>query len=202
MTSRGPYLSFLVMEKIRSFIAVDIPSLLRERFAVLQDELRQTRADVKWTRPEGIHLTLKFLGSVSPEDLDKIGSAVAPAVLETKKFHLRVQGTGSFPSERNPRVVWIGIREGVEEITRLQRLVDEKAAEAGFPPETRPFTPHLTLGRVRSSKGKPALTAGLERNREIDFGDFGVGEVCLFRSDLRPSGAIYTTLKVFPMSAF
>ncbi len=191
----------MLMEKIRSFIAVDIPSSLRARIGLLQEELRETKADVRWTRPEGIHLTLKFLGPVTPEELEKISSAVAPVILGQGTFSLGVHGTGSFPSDRNPRVVWIGIREGLDEITRLQKLVDDGAAAAGFPPENRPFSPHLTLGRVRSPKGKPALIEAVERNREVDLGDFDVREVCLFRSDLRPSGAVYTKLKVFPMNA-
>ncbi len=188
------------MDKIRSFIAVDIPPSLRAKFGALQDELRRTRADVKWTRPEGIHLTLKFLGPVSPEDLEKISSAVAPAILGWKTFRLGIHGAGSFPSDRNPRVVWIGIREGLDEVTRMQKVVDDRAAEAGFPPESRSFTPHLTLGRVKSPKGKTDLIAAVERNRGIDFGDFEVREVCLFRSDLRPTGAVYTKLKIFPMN--
>jgi 2'-5' RNA ligase len=188
------------MEKIRSFIAVDIPASLRVRIGRLQDELRETRADVSWTRPEGIHLTLKFLGSITIDELDKIGSALAQVADKREPFEIAVQSAGCFPSLRNPRVLWVGIKGGTADIVSLQNAVEQEAAAAGFSPEARVFTPHLTLGRVRSSRSKAALIEAMEKNKDADFEGFQVREVCLFRSDLRPSGAVYTKLKIFPLT--
>ncbi len=187
------------MDKIRSFIAIDVPSPLRAQIGKLQEELRRVPADVRWVRPESIHLTLKFLGPVSEEELEKISAAIAPIVSSRESFRLGLNGAGCFPSNRNPRVLWVGVNQGTAEVTDLQKAVEDQAAESGFPAEFRSFSPHLTMGRVRSAKGRTALIEAMEKHKDVDIGDFSVHEVILFRSDLKPSGAVYTKLKIFPM---
>ena len=187
------------MEKVRSFIAIEIPASLRARMDEILRTLKQTEGDVKWVRPEGIHLTLKFLGPVSEETLEKVAQAVQPVVAARDAFDLQVQGLGCFPSSRNPRVVWVGIEQGKGEAAALQKLIEEKTADLGFPPESRPFSPHLTLGRVRSPRGRVSLAEAIEKNKGFEVGVFRPSEVFLFRSDLKPSGAVYTKLKNFPM---
>jgi len=187
------------MEEIRSFIAVEVPQLLRARMAELQKELQSTAADVKWARPESVHLTLKFLGYLPAEDLEKISSAIEPSISVWEPFELWIHGLGCFPSTRNPRVLWVGIDRGGKEVSELQKEVEKKVADAGFPPEDRPFTPHLTLGRVRSSRGKGPLIRAIESHKDWEVGTFKASEVDLFKSELRPSGAIYTKLRTFRM---
>jgi 2'-5' RNA ligase len=187
------------VEGIRSFIAIEIPEPLRARVEELQRELQGAGADVKWVRAGAIHLTLKFLGSISGEKLEELTRALGPVISLWTPFELRIRGLGCFPSGRNPRVVWVGIEQGSLEASSLQKAVEEQATEAGFPPESRAFKPHLTLGRVRSPKGKDSLTRAIENHRDAEIGSFLASEVYLFKSELKPSGAIYTKLRTFPM---
>ena len=167
----------------------------------MQRELQRAGADVKWVRPGAIHLTLKFLGSISGEDVEKLARSLGPVISLWTPFELRIRGLGCFPSGRNPRVVWVGIEQGSVEASSLQKAVEDQATEVGFPPESRAFKPHLTLGRVRSPKGKGSLTQAIENHRDVEIGFFLASEVYLFKSELKPSGAIYTKLRTFPMGS-
>ncbi len=187
------------MEGIRSFIAIEIPQPFQVAIGDLQNTLRRTEAEVKWVRPEGIHLTLKFLGSIREEDLERISQAISPLVREWEPFELRIRGLGCFPSSRNPRVIWIGIDQGGKEVSALERVVEDTMALLNFAPESRTFTPHLTLGRVRSSKERSSLIRAMESRKDSEVGTFRAKEVHLFRSELRPSGAVHTKLRTYPM---
>ena len=187
------------MDTIRSFIAIEIPPPLRSRLAELQLELKRAAADVKWVRPEGVHFTLKFLGSIGEDDVDRISLALSPLVEKCPPFELRVKGLGGFPSSRNPRVIWVGMDQGTEVASSLQREIEQKLSALGFPPETRPFSPHLTLGRIRSSKGMGSLAQSLQTQKDVELGNFFAREVFLIKSDLQPSGAVYTKLGIFKM---
>lgn len=189
----------LFMDRIRSFIAIEVPPAVKSRIEELVRDLRGTGADVKWVRPEGIHLTLKFLGSVLPEDLEKIARAISPVVGFWAPFEVGVQGMGCFPSPRNPRVVWVGVDRGKDSLLSLQQNVEIEMAELSFPAESRPFFPHLTLGRVRSLREKGKLSRAVESYKAVEVGIFPAREVILFQSELKPSGAVYTKLKEFPM---
>jgi 2'-5' RNA ligase len=187
------------MDEIRSFIAIEVPQPLKARMEEIQRELRRTDADVKWVRPEAVHLTLKFLGSIRQEDVERISLALAPVIAGGDPFEVRVQGMGCFPNPRNPRVVWLGVDRGKESLASLQQAVEKKMSELSFPAEGRPFSPHLTLGRVRSPRGKAGLSQAIEKDKGVEIGIFQAREVILFQSELRPSGAVYTKLKEFPM---
>ena len=187
------------MDEIRSFIAIEIPPPLKSRMEEIQRELRRTDADVKWVRPGAIHLTLKFLGLIRQEDVERISQALTPIVADGESFEVRVQGMGCFPNPRNPRVVWLGVDQGREALASLRGAIEKRMAELSFPPEDRPFSPHLTMGRVRSPRGRVGLTQAIEKHQGVPIGSFQAQEVILFQSELRPSGAVYTKLKEFPM---
>ena len=187
------------MDEIRSFIAIEIPANVKQKLKELLTDFQKSGADVKWVRPEGIHLTLKFLGSVSRDMLERITLAIQPVVEAQEPFPLKAHGVGCFPGIRNPRVVWVGLEQERGTASTLHREIELKAAELGFAPEGRPFQPHLTLGRVRSPKGKGALTQMIEKKSHIELDSFLVDRVILFRSDLRPEGAVYTKLHEFFM---
>lgn len=189
----------VLMDEFRSFIAIEVPQALKSRMEELQKELQRTNADVKWVRPDGIHLTLKFLGNIRPEDVERISLAIGPLISTWEPFEVRICGMGGFPSGRNPRVVWVGFDRGKGELHSLQESIERNLAELAFPREGRSFSPHLTLGRVRSSRGKTALSQDLERNKEVEVGAFQAGGVFLFRSELKASGAVYTKLREFRM---
>lgn len=183
---------------IRSFFAIDLPAPLREEVRRLQAGLRQTGADVRWTRPEGVHLTLKFLGNVAEETLEPLAAAAAEPAARSPVLTLGLAGTGVFPNRSRARVVWVGLKGDVAALGQLQKEIEAVASRFGFAPEKRPFRPHLTLGRVRSNRKRAELLAALERTEPQTL-EFTAREVVLFKSDLKPTGAVYTALRRLPL---
>lgn len=181
------------MNKVRSFIAIEIPEDIKKDISGIQDKLRNTGADVGWTRSEGIHLTLKFLGDVEEEKLEKVTRAMEEAAKGFSPFGIEISGIGVFPNPKYPRVLWIGVKDN-DTLMTLQNNIERETEKIGFKPEGRRFSPHLTLGRVRSQKNRESLLKAMEEFEKIEFGSLNVGEVSLIKSELSPKGAIYTEL--------
>ncbi len=179
---------------MRTFIAIEIPDEIKQEMAKVQDRLKKSGADAGWTRPEGIHLTLKFLGEVPAPEIDKIKAALRGAVEGKEKFRIEIGGAGVFPNERNPRVVWIGISGDLEKLSALQASVEDSMAAIGFEPEERKFTPHLTLGRIKYIKSRGAWQTSLDETRDVRLPGFDVAAVSLMKSELHPKGAVYTEI--------
>jgi 2'-5' RNA ligase len=184
------------MAEIRSFMAVELPPSVISKLEELQDRLRASRADVRWVRVQGIHLTLKFFGNIEEDRIASIATAMDEATIGKTPFTISAKGLGAFPSARNPRVIWVGLQGWEESLLPLQREMEAKLETMGFPPEGRPYRPHLTLGRVKSLKGKENLVDLIERERDATLGLLSVDRIVLFKSDLRPTGPIYTPLTV------
>ncbi len=178
---------------IRSFLAIELPKPILRKIEEVQAELKSAHADVRWVSPEKIHLTLKFFGNIEESRIDSIFKSVEEPVRSTQPFSLKVRGVGAFPSMKSPRVVWLGLING-QSLTSLQKQIETQLEKIGFQREGRPFQAHLTLGRVKSSRGRDELGRRMEKHKEEEFGDFQVDRVILFKSDLRPSGPIYTSL--------
>ncbi len=187
------------MAKIRSFLAIELPPPITKGIERVQGDLKQSHADVRWVEPSRIHLTLKFFGDIDEGACDGIMDAVGRAASQVKPFTLAVKGLGAFPSMRNPRVIWLGIEDGGEVLKPLQGAVEEGLREIGYPREERGFKPHLTVGRVRSGRGKSELIRAMEGILGADLGEFRVERLVLFKSDLRPSGPIYTGLRALKL---
>lgn len=192
------------MAGIRSFIAIELPQEFLAGLMQVQEDLRTNAwaEEVRWVRPEGIHLTLKFLGDVPANRIDPISQAVAQAVAGIRPFTVTAEGLGVFPNWRRPRVIWVGVGGDTEVLHTLQAQVETAMAELGFEPESRPFHPHFTLGRVRqgvSSASQKRLGAALRTHVVQRVGRMLVEEVSLMRSQLNPQGAIYTQLGVYPL---
>jgi 2'-5' RNA ligase len=181
---------------IRSFLAIELPRPILGKIEEAQENLKSTHADVRWVSPEKIHLTLKFFGYIEESRIEPIFKSIEEPVRDTLPFTVKVRGIGGFPTLRNPRVVWMGLEDGKESLLSFQKELEERLQKIGFEPEDRPFQPHLTLGRMKSSRGKEELVKGMEKYREEEFGVFQVERVALFKSDLRPTGPIYTLLKI------
>ncbi|MFQ5342652.1 MAG: RNA 2',3'-cyclic phosphodiesterase [Anaerolineae bacterium] len=193
------------MAEIRSFIAIELTQAVLDGLIAAQDELRadEWTDEVRWVRPEGIHLTLKFLGDVPANRVAAIGEAVKQAVASSRPFTIATEGLGVFPNWRRPRVIWVGLKGDVDQLLTLQEKVEQAMAELGFEPEGRRFHPHLTLGRVnrRASSGyQRRLGETLQRHTVQVVGQMQVKEVSLMRSQLNPRGAKYTQLGVYPLS--
>jgi 2'-5' RNA ligase len=161
----------------------------------VQRDLKTSHADVKWVLPEKIHLTLKFFGNIEESKVDPIVQSIGGLIQRTSPFSIKVQGVGAFPHSKNPRVVWMGLTDEQEVLATFQKELEGTLAKIGFEPEGRPFQPHLTLGRVRTSRGKDDLVGKMEKHREKEFGSVEVEEVVLFKSELTPTGPIYTPLR-------
>ncbi len=180
---------------IRSFLAIELPRSVLKKIEEVQGDLKQSRADVRWVSPRNIHLTLKFFGYIDESKIESIVQSIEGPATAIPPFSLKIKGLGAFPHLKNPRVLWMGLTEGKDVLTILQRQVEEELEKVGFEREERAFEPHLTLGRSNSSRGRDELIGMMEKYREEEFGEFGVEKLILFKSDLRPTGPIYTALK-------
>jgi len=195
--------------KVRCFVALDTPPALKEAVSALINRMRSSEGGrkVKWVRPDGVHLTLKFLGDVPREQISEIEAAVSEAIkgLGTAAFDLSLGGLGQFGKPGAPRVIWLGLGGDRPTLNRLQQSVEKALNPLGFPPEERGFNPHLTLGRVPElgREERAALSRLLERfanSPDVQFGRFPIHEAVLMESDRRPDGAVYTPIYHFPFS--
>ena len=185
------------MEAVRTFICLQLPLFARDRLASIQQRLRESEAQVNWVRPQNIHLTLKFLGPVPAEGLQDVVQAVQRAAVPAPSIPLELTVLGCFPNRRAPRVVWAGLKQFPEELRGLQQRVEKELVAIGFPAESRPFSPHFTLGRVRSGRNIRKLVAAMQAER-LEPLRFEVAEVVVMASRLHPSGALYTPISRIP----
>jgi 2'-5' RNA ligase len=183
----------------RLFVALDPPDPVQRRLASIQTELRRLAGrhadEVRWVAPEGIHLTLQFLGAVPEERLPAIEDAVAAAASASRPLALEVKGAGGFPSARRPRVVWAGVEGDRTALAALAADLGRRLAPLGFTPDERPFSPHLTLGRAREGRGAPGLGGALVRASASDPVPWRAGALVLVRSHLSPAGARHEALR-------
>jgi len=183
------------MELIRSFVAVEIPP--SQKMDRLQRELSRV-LDAKLVELENLHITLIFLGEIPKQTVDQVTRALSS--IQFRKFSIELKGIGVFPREDNPRVVWIGVSKGREELTRLAQLVRESVEKYSRHREEREFTPHLTIARLKSRKNIDKLAKMIDEYREEVFGEVEIREVKLKRSILTPRGPIYSDLYVLNLS--
>jgi len=180
---------------MRTFIAVGISSGVRERIARIQAEFRKGNPDVKWVEPENLHLTLKFLGEVSEEKISGVIEKTRMAAYGISNFMVHLSGFGSFPNLKFPRVVWIGIKEGSEELKNLSTRIEENLSQLGFAKEKREFSAHLTIGRVRSPREKGKLVKKIEELERSEVGEFSVDRVLVMESQLSSQGPTYRIIE-------
>jgi len=177
---------------IRAFIAVTLAESVIEEIAKIHTLLQEARGDLRWTRIESLHLTLKFLGDIHHHQVEPILGVLRAAVSASPPLRIVAQGLGAFPNLRRPRVLWVGLKG--EGLTELSETIETALAPLDFPPEDRAFTPHLTVGRVRSLRGWDNLLTLIKEHENTRFGESMVDRVTLYQSDLRPDGARYTSL--------
>ncbi len=182
---------------MRCFIAIDIDERIKSALSGLQRELRDgvgvRKGDVKWVNPDNIHLTLKFLGEIRDTKAAEVCNIVKAVACRHKSFELDIESVGSFGG-RSPRVLWVGTGKGWEELLELQKDVEESLALAGWPEETREFSGHLTLCRIRNPKAGMKLAQAGEGYRDFKVGMLSADSVCVYQSELKPSGPVYTVL--------
>jgi 2'-5' RNA ligase len=184
---------------MRLFVALEIPSTVRETLAALLKSLRAVSPETRWVRPENLHVTLKFIGEVPETKLAALRTGLRQ-VRSDQPVTLDFQGLGFFPNEKRPRVFWAGI--GASPNLKTLAADIEKAAETfGIPRDERPFSPHLTLARFAPPRLAENLRAAIQENAGRDFGSLRASQFHLIESKLKPSGAEYTTVESFSFAA-
>jgi RNA 2',3'-cyclic 3'-phosphodiesterase len=197
-------------DRIRTFVAIELDEELRRSLMKLQDEVKadldammssrgQDRAvRIQWTRPESLHLTLKFLGDIDPSQVEVIRQALTDIVAARNAFSLEVEGCGAFPDARSPRTLWVGLKTSPQHdpLLGLAAEMERALSLQGFPPEAKAFTPHLTLARIKDGARfvGQALQASGRINTIGRVGTLRVEDVALMKSELRPTGSLYTRL--------
>jgi RNA 2',3'-cyclic 3'-phosphodiesterase len=195
---------------MRIFVGIDLDPEIRARISRFLEGVQGFAADAKWVRPESLHITLRFIGEQSSEQVEAITERLRR--VEGSAFDIRTAGYGFFPTAKAPRVFWIGIQAGPQ-LAALAETVDAAVAELGIPREDRPFSPHLTLARAGGRSGSPkrqkgdgpnttfaALDKRLSAMGEIDFGAMTAREFILYQSQLLPGGSKYTKLQRFALN--
>jgi 2'-5' RNA ligase len=179
---------------IRSFIAGRLPAENLKLISKWISRLRKLDIHASFPRIESIHFTLKFLGDIDEEKVGLISEVLERSVQDSSRFNLRIEGMGTFPSLRNPRVVWMGIPAN-QVLLDLQERIEKKLVPHGFEAENRPFRPHLTLARIKSRKHLDQLQHFLQKDGvKADAGEFTFDSIHLYQSILRPTGAMYKCL--------
>ncbi len=184
----------MAKDTVRVFIALEVAAAVQSRCRGLQEKLAPAGTSVKWVEPQNIHLTLKFLGQVERGKIQAVGRASDRAAGNAEPFELAFQGVGAFPNSRSPRIIWVGVQEGGEKAAAIAAELDRLLGREGFPEESRPFHPHLTLGRVRSHQGARRMGEALERVLSAGAGRSQAGSIIVFESRLSPRGSRYLRL--------
>ena len=178
----------------RAFIAIELPEEIIAFIRKIQEGLRSYGFKARWVRPENIHLTLKFLGDINNEDIKKAGDAIISTAGENASMSLGAKGIGFFPGVKRSRVIWTGIAGQTKELRDLQKTLDGKLETVGFPKEKRPFKGHLTIARIKRKIDAGRLVDAMKEFGRFESKTFMADEVVLFKSELKPSGAVYSKL--------
>jgi 2'-5' RNA ligase len=175
----------------RAFVAVEVGGM--SRILALDEELKRSHGDLKIVDADNIHMTMKFLGDIKDEDGEKALKAIRAAVKKLEPFEMVVKGVGVFPTEDDPRIIWVGVEEP-EPVVKLQAAVEKALKKLGYEPEARAFTPHVTISRVRSQKNRLRVKEVVDAHRDEEFGAIKVDTIFLKKSFLTNEGPVYTTV--------
>jgi RNA 2',3'-cyclic 3'-phosphodiesterase len=195
-----------MQDHIRAFIAVEINEAVREKLAGVQDELREAGGHVSWVKPQNIHSTLVFLGDLFSDSVSAVADALVKATSACKPFEMEIRGLGYFGSPRSPRIVWSGIASpgvvgGATPLVELQNAMLVAVLATGLKPDTKPFKPHFTIGRVRSNRNAAALVGMIEAKEDESFGKVAVQRVVLMKSILSAQGPEYSIVQAAAFGA-
>jgi len=179
---------------LRTFIAIPLPLSVQSGIDKLVRSLRSHGDEVKWVETKNLHVTLKFLGDTHLNDLPQLIQTVTRSVQQIDSFDLVFHGIGVFPNWESPKTIWIGCREGSEELRHLAESIGNGLLPLGYPLETRRFSPHLTIGRIKKASQESSLMTMLAEQRDCSFGSCGVEEVQIISSELTRKGPIYDEL--------
>ncbi|MDI6793364.1 MAG: RNA 2',3'-cyclic phosphodiesterase [bacterium] len=181
-------------ENIRCFIAIPLTQEIKEELVNIQEKLKKSDAGVKWVSPDSIHLTLKFLGDIPRIRLSSVSKMIKEVAHKKTWFEMSLSSLGAFPSIGKPRIVWIGIEDGQEELKELAEKLDLKLRSIGLPGEEREFVPHLTLGRVKKLDNRDKLVEIIHSIKAVFTEKMQVTKINLMKSQLTSTGPIYSVI--------
>jgi 2'-5' RNA ligase len=185
---------------IRSFLAFELPADIKTIVTRVSGEVRKSPLEVRWVRPESIHLTVVFMGDIESEQVPLMGGPLAAVCANYSPFKISLKPMGCFPNNRNPRVIWLGIEGDLERMSAFRDDLQTALAPFGIKEEERAFRPHLTLGRFKKpGKRQIELEQLLATYRDLSSPACTLCELVLFRSDLKPGGAVYTKMRSWPL---
>lgn len=186
-------------DTIRAFIAFELPENILSFIKNIQKDIKQFGFPVRWVKPDNVHLTLHFFGNIDKSDVEHIKVAVGDCVKCFSHINLCVKGIGVFPSITRPRVIWAGISGEIPLLLSLHNTLEQRLGEFGFKKEERPFQAHLTMGRFKDKVNNGKLIEAIRKYQNFDPEVFTAKEIILFKSDLKPQGAVYTELLNVPL---
>ncbi len=187
-------------QNLRTFLAFGLPSGVTRRVAAIQRDLAARGLKMKWIRPENVHLTIKFLGNVPVAELEKVAQAASDITARSAPMSLRLQGLGVFPGIKRPNVLWTGLTGDNRSLIEFHDRLEEALAGAGFEKDRRAFKAHLTIARIKSAVDPRRLAEAMEECGQFPETELPARQLTLYKSELRPSGAVYTVLQQFPLS--
>ena len=185
----------------RTFLALDLDEAVRRQLVAVQRELGVAGANVKWTRPSQLHVTMKFLGDVTDDDLPQVCAGAAEACAAVQPFDFSVEGVVCMPTRGHLRMVWVGICDPTASMAKLQCRLEDIVAAMGFRREHRRFQPHLTLGRVKGGRGVTELRQAVAIMSDRSFCSQSASELVIYASQLRPEGPVYVPLATAPLGS-
>jgi len=180
---------------IRCFISIEIPQPIRKQIVQVPEPLKSVRGKFSWAGTNNLHITLKFLGDCSRGRLEAISRRLAEIAAQHAPFDLSFEDVGVFPGHASPRIVWLGVKDGRDQLVKLASDVADSMEEIGFKKEVRPFRPHITLARVKYLSSRDELRAAVERMPKVNIEGMRASHIFLMRSQLNPKGAIYTVIE-------
>jgi 2'-5' RNA ligase len=188
------------LEKIRAFLALELPAPIQRNLRLLQDEFSFLDREIKWVKEANLHITLHFFGSLSEREVGQACSCAGAVARDMEPFPVEIKGLGVFPPRGKTRVFWAGIGRGREELQELHTRLGKELQRAGFALERRAYTPHVTLGRFRKPPTAAVpLQSEIRQRGEVSYGNFTAGDIALIQSILTPQGPIYKVIQPFDL---
>ena len=185
------------MSQLRAFLAIDIDEDLKAKIYKVIKEFKQIDANIKYVDLENLHLTLKFFGDIDTEGIDLLSSKISNVVNDFDSFKIKIKGCGAFPNTKRIKVIWLGLEDD-EIVKMLHDELDKEFVKLGFDKDKK-FSSHLTIGRMKSAKGKNKVKSTIEEFEEVDIGEMSVDKIILKKSTLTPQGPIYEDLEIFEL---
>ena len=187
------------MNRIRAFLAIELPASIKQEIQSFQNVLRENTHGISWVKSSNLHITLKFLGDIDSGQQQAISAILPDICLKSAPFSIRIEKTGFFPNANRPRILWVGCSDSEHQLEHIFTSIDRALTDIGFTHENRPFSPHLTIGRVKQPHSMGTIVTKMQKSTDFSAGQFQASAVKLIKSQLHPGGARYTPLAVFQL---